>query len=151
MTADASLPSSAAAAPAAGTGRPWTLTAGAAIAVLQGGLIAAYGVYMLVAGLVSHTRTGLGLTEFGGFIVLLLGLLPLLAGRGLLRLKRWGRSPAVMVDTLCLAVTYFTFQNGGAQIAVGVVVGIAGIAGAVLLLHPRTTAALWPTGADTTN
>lgn len=135
---------SAPAGPAAG--RPGTLTAGAAIALLQGGLIAAYGVYLMIEALFAHTRTGLGLTEFGGFIVLLLGLLPLLAGRALLRLRRWGRSPAVMVDTLCLAVTYFTFQNGGAQIAVGVVVGLAGVAGVLLLLHPRTTAALWPTG-----
>jgi hypothetical protein len=51
-----------------------------------------------------------------------------------------------MVDTLCLAVTWFTVQNGGAQIALGVAVGVAGLAGVVLLLHPRTTAALWPSG-----
>ena len=142
MTADASLTTR----PAAATGRPWTLTAGAAIALLQGVLIAGYGAYLMVAALFTHTRTGMGLTEFGAVIVLLLGLLPLLAGRALLRSKRWGRSPAVMVDTLCLAVTYFAVQNGGAQIALGVLVGLFGIAGIVLLLHPRTTATLWPEG-----
>jgi hypothetical protein len=143
VTADASLPARPAA--TTGSGRPWTLTTGAVVALLQGGLIAAYGVALMVQGLVAaHPRTGLGLTEFGGFVVLLLGLLPLAAGLALLRVRRWGRSPAVLVDTLCLAVTYFTVQNGGAQIAVGVLVGLVGIAGVVLLLHPRTTAALWP-------
>jgi hypothetical protein len=43
-------------------------------------------------------------------------------------------------------VAYFTCQNGGAFVALGVGVGLAGIAGIVLLLHPRTTAALWPSG-----
>jgi hypothetical protein len=51
-----------------------------------------------------------------------------------------------MVDTLCLAVTYFTFQNGGAQIVAGVLAALLGVGGVGLLLHPRTTAALWPTG-----
>jgi len=150
VTADAALPTRPASAPAAAERavRPWTLTAGAAIALLQGGLLAAYGLYMLGAGLVTHTKTGVGLAEFGGFIVLLLGLLPVFAGRALLRLKRWGRSPAVLVDTLCLAVTYFTLQNGGTQIAVGLPIGLLGIAGIVLLLHPRTTAALWPSGGE---
>ncbi|SEK31784.1 hypothetical protein SAMN05414137_101489 [Streptacidiphilus jiangxiensis] len=109
-------------------------------------MIAAYGVYVMVAPLTSSTRTGVGMAEFAGVILLLMGLLPLAAGRALLQVKKWGRSPAVMVDTLCLAVAYFAFQNGGAFIALGVAVGLAGIAGVVLLLHPRTTAALWPSG-----
>ncbi|WP_042456108.1 hypothetical protein [Streptacidiphilus jiangxiensis] len=138
MTVDAALP----AAPA----RPRTLTAGAWFSVAQGVVIAAYGVYVMVAPLTSSTRTGVGMAEFAGVILLLMGLLPLAAGRALLQVKKWGRSPAVMVDTLCLAVAYFAFQNGGAFIALGVAVGLAGIAGVVLLLHPRTTAALWPSG-----
>ncbi|WP_370093670.1 hypothetical protein [Streptacidiphilus sp. MAP12-20] len=140
MTANASL----SAAPA--VERPWTLTAGAWFSVAQGVVIAAYGVYVVVAPLVTTSKTGVGMAEFAGALLLLMGGLPLVAGRALLRLKRWGRSPAVMVDTLCLAVAWFTVQNGGAQIAVGVLVGLAGIAGIVLLLHPRTTAALWPSG-----
>jgi uncharacterized membrane protein HdeD (DUF308 family) len=138
VTVDAALP----AAPA----RPWTLTAGAWFSVAQGVVIAAYGVYVMVAPLTSTTKTGVGMAEFAGVILLLMGLLPLAAGRALLQVKKWGRSPAVMVDTLCLAVAYFAFENGGAFIALGVAVGLAGIAGVVLLLHPRTTAALWPSG-----
>ncbi|MEY9871813.1 hypothetical protein ABH931_001286 [Streptacidiphilus sp. MAP12-33] len=138
MTVDAVLP----AAPA----RPWTLTTGAWFSVAQGVVIAAYGVYVMVAPLTSSTKTGVGMAEFAGVILLLMGLLPLLAGRALLRVRKWGRSPAVMVDTLCLAVAYFAVENGGAFIALGAAVGLAGIAGVVLLLHPRTTAALWPSG-----
>ena len=48
-----------------------------------------------------------------------------------------------MVNTICLAVAYFMFQNGGAEVAAGVAVGLAGVAGIVLLLHPKSTAALW--------
>ena len=125
-------------------GRPWTLVAGASLAFLQGAALAGWGIYQIVEGLVSRTHTGVGLTEFGGVIVLLMGLLPLLAGRALLRLRRWGRSPAVLIDTLCLAVTYFGWQTGGAMKAIGVLVGLVGVAGIVLLLHPRSTRALWP-------
>ena len=146
MTADASPNTRSAAAPTGPTGRPWTLVAGAATSMVQGVLLTGYGAYLMVEALVTHTRTGVALTEYGAFIVLLVGLLPLFAGRALLRLKRWGRSPAVMIDTLCLAVTYFTFQNGGAQIAVGVLTAVLGLGSIVLLLHPRTTAVLWPEG-----
>jgi hypothetical protein len=141
VTANATVP---AAAPA--TVRPWTLTVGAWFSVAQGVIIAAYGIYVMTAPLVSTSKTGVGMAEFAGVLLLLMGLLPLAAGRALLRLKRWGRSPAVMIDTLCLAVAYFAFQNGGAQIALGLTVGLVGIAGVVLLLHPRTTAVLWPSG-----
>ncbi|QMU79205.1 hypothetical protein GXW83_29355 [Streptacidiphilus sp. PB12-B1b] len=137
MTADSALP----APPAA---RPWTLTAGAATAVLQGVVIALYGVYLMVTAVTSHTRSDLGGTAFGGGIVVILGMLPLFAGRALLRRRRWGRSPAVMMDTLCLAVAYVAVRHGGGDLPLGIAVGLFGVAGIVLLLHPRSTAALWP-------
>jgi hypothetical protein len=140
VTLNAAVP--AAAAPV----RPRTLTAGAWFSIVQGVVIAAYGVYVMVAPLTSSAKTGIGMAEFAGVLLLLMGLLPLAAGRALLRLKKWGRSPAVMIDTLCLAVAYFACENGGAFVALGVAVGLVGIVGAVLLLHPRTTAALWPSG-----
>ena len=141
MTADASLPTTA----AARTARPWTLTAGAAMAVLQGAVIALYGVYLAVTAFTSHTHSDLGSTAFGGGIVVLMGMLPLFAGRALLQLKRWGRSPAVLMDTLCLAVAYVALRGkGGGDVPVGVAAAVFGVVGIVLLLHPRTTAALWP-------
>ena len=148
MTADTALTAPADAAEDAPVPRPWTLTAGAAMTLILGGVIAAYGIYLFADGVAS--RSGIGLAAFGGVIVLLLGLLPAAAGRALLRLKRWGRSPAVLMDTLCLAVAYLGFHSTGPESAIEVLIGVYGLAGIVLLLHPRTTAALWPPASEET-
>lgn len=148
MTADAAAPGSLGASVPA---RPWTLTTASLLSLVQGVAILGYGLYVMVNALVSHVNTGVGLTEFGGVVLLLMGLLPLLAGRALLQGKRWGRSPAVLIDTLCLAVTWFMVQLGGAAVAIGVLIGLVGVGGVVLLLHPRTTAMLWPDGGRVEN
>ncbi|MEY9844056.1 hypothetical protein ABH940_001120 [Streptacidiphilus sp. BW17] len=140
MTANATVTASPAAV------RPWTLIVGACFSLAQGVIIAAYGIFVMVGPLSATAKTGVGMAEYAGSILLLMGLLPLAAGRALLKLQKWGRSPAVMIDTLCLAVTWFTVQNGGSQLALGVAIGVAGLLGVALLLHPRTTAALWPSG-----
>lgn len=97
---------------------------------------------MIVAGLVETTRNQ-GLVEYGGSVILLLGLLPLFASWALLRLRRWGRSPAVLTHSTCLPVAYYMFQSGGMMPAVGALVGLAGLAGLVTTLHPRVTALLY--------
>jgi len=140
VTADTALPTT----PAPRAARPRTLTAGAAMAVLLGVAISLYGVYLVVTALTSHTHSDLGSTAFGGAIVVLMGMLPLFAGRALLRFQRWGRSPAVLMDTLCLAVAYVALRGTGADVPLGMVAAAFGVTGIVLLLHPKTTAALWP-------
>jgi hypothetical protein len=120
--------------------------AGGAMAVAQGLAICLYGVYLVVTAVTSHTHSDLGSTAFGGGIVVVLGLLPLGAGRALLRSKRWGRSPAVMMDTLCLAVAYVALRGTGADVPLGIAAAVFGVAGIALLLNPKTTAALWPDG-----
>jgi len=119
---------------------------GGAMAVAQGLAICLYGVYLVVTAVTSHTHSDLGSTAFGGGIVVVLGLLPLGAGRALLRSKRWGRSPAVMMDTLCLAVAYVALRGTGADVPLGIAAAVFGVAGIALLLNPKTTAALWPDG-----
>jgi hypothetical protein len=122
-------------------GRPVPLVVGAVIALAQGAALAAWGCYDLVAGLVGtpHNR---GLAELGGLVILLLGVMPLLAGRGLLRLRRWGRSPALMADSICLPVAYYMGQSGGLAVLPAVLIALLGLSGIVALLHPRVTAAL---------
>ena len=142
MTADTALPTTRA--PRAA--RPRTLTAGAAMAVLLGVAISLYGVYLVVTAFTSHAHSDLGSTALGGGIVVLMGLLPLFAGRALLQARRWGRSPAVLMDTLFLAVAYVALRGSGADVPLGIVAAVFGVAGIVLLLHPKTTAALWPEG-----
>jgi hypothetical protein len=118
------------------------LVVGALIAFVQGTALALWGLYDLVAGLVGSPHLGRGLAEFGGVVILLLGLLPLLAGRALLKLRRWGRSPALLVDSTCLPVAYYMAQSGGAMIAAAVLVALLGVTGIVALLHPKVTAVL---------
>ncbi|QMU72603.1 hypothetical protein [Streptacidiphilus sp. P02-A3a] len=142
MTAESAPPLT----PGTRAARPRTLTAGAAMAVLLGAAISLYGVYLVVTAVTSTTHSDLGSTAFGGAIVVLMGLLPLFAGRALFQLKRWGRSPAVLMDTLCLAVAYVALRGTGADVPLGMLAAVFGVTGIVLLLHPKTTAALWPEG-----
>ncbi|MFI9270434.1 hypothetical protein ACIGXM_06945 [Kitasatospora sp. NPDC052896] len=124
------------------TARPVQLLVAAALTSAEGAALAGWGLYMLAAGLVESTRNQ-GLNEFGGFVILLMGLLPLLAARALLKLRRWGRSPAVMTQTLCLPVAYFMWQTGGLMAGLGALVGVAGVAGLFTLLTPTVTEALY--------
>jgi hypothetical protein len=134
-----------AAAPAAPPARPTQLLAGVALTVAEGSALVVWGAYIIVAALVESTRNQ-GLAEYGGVVILLLGVLPLLAARALLRLRRWGRTPAVLTHSLCLPVAWWMWGAHGLMAAVGVVVGLVGLAGLVLLLTPKVTEALYQTG-----
>ncbi|WP_377269444.1 hypothetical protein [Peterkaempfera sp. SMS 1(5)a] len=127
--------------PSAAVPRPVPLVAGALIAFVQGAALAGWGVYDVVAGFTGapHNR---GLAEFGGVVILLMGVLPLLAGRGLLRRNRWGRSPALLTDSICLPVAWNMWQSGGVMAVLAVLVALLGLAGIVALLHPAVTEAL---------
>ncbi|WP_327068902.1 hypothetical protein OG500_24140 [Kitasatospora sp. NBC_01250] len=124
--------------------RPAKLIAAVALTAVEGAALTVWGGYMIVAGLVESTRNQ-GLVEYGGVVILLLGLLPLVAAGALLRLQRWGRSPAVLTHTTCLPVAYYMCQSGGSMAALGALVGLAGVAGLVMLLNPTVTAVLYRT------
>ncbi|MFG3223452.1 hypothetical protein ACGF07_01545 [Kitasatospora sp. NPDC048194] len=128
--------------PAPASARPVPLTVGAAITALEGVALAVVGVSDMVSA-VSGQAKQLALNEFGGLVIVLLGVLPVLAARALLRERRWGRSPAVLTNSICLPVAYYMIQSGGAMIAVGAVVGLLGLVGIGSLLNPKTTAALY--------
>ncbi|MFF7590085.1 hypothetical protein ACFZCK_21595 [Kitasatospora purpeofusca] len=137
MTAESSAP-----VPAPGAGRPTALTVGAAITAVAGAALAVVGVWDMVAALSGQSKQ-LALNEFGGLVIVLLGVLPLLAARALLQGRRWGRSPAVLTNSICLPVAYYMWQSGGTMAAVGVGVGVLGLAGICALLSPKSTAALY--------
>ncbi|MFJ1704327.1 hypothetical protein [Kitasatospora sp. NPDC088346] len=129
-------------APAAAPDRPAPLLVGAGITALEGAALAGWGVYDLVAGLLGDSAA-LGRSEAGGLVLLLMGLLPLLAGRALLRGRRWGRSPAVLTNSICLPVAYYMGQTGGVMVGAAVAVAVLGLAGIVALLNPKVTALLY--------
>ncbi|MEU9046651.1 MULTISPECIES: hypothetical protein [unclassified Kitasatospora] len=142
MTAETSAP-----VPAADSGRPASLTLGAAITALEGAALAVVGVWDMVAALSGQSKQ-LALNEFGGVVIVLLGVLPVLAARALLKERRWGRSPAVLTNSICLPVAYYMIQSGGAMIGVGVLVGLLGLVGIGSLLSPKSTAALYAPSED---
>ncbi|MFB7128646.1 hypothetical protein DR950_29380 [Kitasatospora xanthocidica] len=142
MTAETSAP-----VPSAGSGRPASLTLGAAITALAGAALAVVGVWDMVAALSGQSKQ-LALNEFGGAVIVLLGVLPVLAARALLKERRWGRSPAVLTNSICLPVGYYMAESGGAMIAVGVLVGALGLVGIGCLLNPKSTAALYAPSED---
>ncbi len=104
--------------------------------------MAGWGVYNLLSGF-TGADADFGRAELGGAVLLLMGLLPLLAARALLRGQRWGRSPAVLTNSICLPVAYYMWQSGGAMPAVGVAVAAIGLAGIVTLLNPKVTVVLY--------
>ncbi|GAA2820291.1 hypothetical protein GCM10010441_50800 [Kitasatospora paracochleata] len=122
--------------------RPTPLLAGAAITALEGAALAGWGLYDLVAGLFGDSAA-LGRSEMGGGVLLLMGLLPLLAGRALLKARRWGRTPALLTNSICLPVAYYMWQAGGVAAGAGVVVALLGVAGIVTLLNPKVTTLLY--------
>ncbi|GAA5010065.1 hypothetical protein [Kitasatospora paranensis] len=147
MTAETAHPSPA---PAAGAnahdgprpGRPTALLVGAAITLLEGAALAVWGLYDVVAG-VAGNHIWFGRSEAGAVVLLLMGVLPLLAGRALLRGSRWGRSPALLTHSICLPVAYYMWQVGGAMTGAAVAVAALGLAGIVALLNPTVTRTLY--------
>ncbi|MQS13975.1 hypothetical protein F7Q99_17280 [Streptomyces kaniharaensis] len=122
--------------------RPVPLTVGAAITALEGVALAVVGAWDMVSALSGQAKQ-LALNEFGGAVIVLLGVLPVLAARALLHERRWGRSPAVLTNSICLPVAYYMVKSGGAMIGVGVLVGLLGLVGIGALLSPKSTAALY--------
>lgn len=115
-------------------GRHPRLTAAAAIAGLEGLVVAAWGVAMFFTD--SDNAVLAGLT------VLVLAALPLAAAYGLHRALRWSRGPALIMQILALPVAWTMLHSSGAVIAGGAVLGALAVAALVLLVHPATTDAL---------
>ncbi|MFF3559865.1 hypothetical protein ACFYXS_07515 [Streptomyces sp. NPDC002574] len=122
-------------------GRTSRLAAAAAVAALEGAALAAWGIAMLVLGLVGNPDSPRQ-AEAGGLTVLALAVMPLAAAYGLWQARRWSRGPALIIQLVALPVAWTMAQNGGVMIAAGAALGAAAIAELVLLVHPAATEAL---------
>ncbi|MEU1021437.1 hypothetical protein ABZ383_13125 [Streptomyces sp. NPDC005900] len=127
--------------PAESGPRPARLTAAAALTALEGLALLAGGVYMLVMGLAGSPDNPRQ-AETGGVTLIVLALLPLLAARGLLRLRRWSRGPAIITQIMALPVAWQLLQADSAAIPAGIALAVVAVASLVLLVHPATTEAL---------
>lgn len=122
-------------------GRTSRLVAAAAVAAVEGAALAAWGIAMLVLGLVGNPDSPRQ-AEAGGLTVLALAAMPLAAAYGLWHARRWSRGPALIIQLVALPVAWTMVQNGGVMIAAGAALGAAAIAELVLLVHPAATEAL---------
>ncbi|WP_086158111.1 hypothetical protein [Streptomyces marincola] len=123
------------------TGRPRPVTVAAVLSGLQGAVVGAFGAAMLLLAVAGDPddRTQ-ALT--GAVTVLALAALPLAAGHGLWRLRRWSRSPAVLTQLLAVPVTWTLFGSGGLWPLAAVALGGSAVAAFLCLVNPASTAAL---------
>ncbi|GAA2488257.1 hypothetical protein [Streptomyces gobitricini] len=129
------------AAPSPSAPRPARVTAAAAVAGLEALALFAGGVYLLVTGITGRPDD---LTQAltGGATLVALGVLPLLAARGLLLCRSWSRGPAIVTQLMALPVAWTLLQASSAAIPAGIALAAAAVTGLVLLVHPATTRAL---------
>ncbi|OII62049.1 hypothetical protein BJP40_29645 [Streptomyces sp. CC53] len=121
--------------------RPTAVTAAAAVAGLEALAFIAGGLYVLVSTLTGRPD-GVAQSVAGGLTLIVLGLIPLLAARGLLLLRRWSRGPAIIMQIMALPVAWTLIQATGAAVPAGVVLGAAALVALALLLNPATGRAL---------
>ncbi|MGQ4512268.1 hypothetical protein [Streptomyces sp. DW26H14] len=121
--------------------RPPRLTAAAALTALEALALFATGVYLLVAGFAGKPDDP-GQAEALGATVIVIGILPLAAARGLLARRGWSRGPAMITHIIALPVAYALMSSGGSLVPAGIAVAAVAIAGLVLLISAATTRAL---------
>ncbi|MDT0341658.1 hypothetical protein [Streptomyces litchfieldiae] len=123
------------------TARPRTVTVAALLCGLQGVALAALGAVMLV---LAATGEPDDMTQAvtGAVTVLALAVLPLAAGHGLWRLRRWSRGPAVLTQLLAIPVTWTLLGSGGLWPVAAVGLGASALAALGCLMNPTATRAL---------
>ncbi|MET9623317.1 MULTISPECIES: hypothetical protein [unclassified Streptomyces] len=121
--------------------RPGRLTAAAAVAGIEALALVAGGLYVLVTGL-TGSPDDLTQAVMGGATLIVLGLIPGAAARGLLLRRGWSRGPAIITQILALPVAWQLLQANSAMIPAGIALAVLAVTGLVLLVSPATTQAL---------
>ncbi|RFU84793.1 hypothetical protein DY218_20590 [Streptomyces triticagri] len=121
--------------------RPVRLTAAAALAALEGLALVAAGGYLLVEGVFGSPDSAEQAVT-GGVTMIVLAALPLIAARGLLKLRRWARGPVLVTQILALPVAWQLLQADSLLIPGGIALAAVAITTLALLLNPESTEAL---------
>ncbi|MFE3586501.1 hypothetical protein ACFXOY_03155 [Streptomyces niveus] len=121
--------------------RPGWLTAAAACAGLESLALVVGGGYLLVMGLLGRPDDPQQ-SVMGGLTLVALGVIPLLAARGLLLRRGWSRGPAVATQFMALPVAWTLLNSSGAFIPAGIALAVVAVTALVLLINPATTQAL---------
>ncbi|HEY7486869.1 MAG TPA: hypothetical protein VH912_20585 [Streptosporangiaceae bacterium] len=120
-------------------GRPHTLTAGAGLEAAEGVAALAFGVFVGWESLFGEpydTASAVGVT----LLAFLAGAGMLVVARGLFRMRRWGRAPAVVTQLFGLFIAWNLIQSD--QLVYGVPLAVCAVAAVVLLLSRPSTEAL---------
>lgn len=96
---------------------------------------------MLVMGLLGRPDSP-EQAEMGGLTLIVLGLIPLFAARGLLLRRSWSRGPALITQLMALPVAWTLLRSHGALIPAGIVLAAVALTALVQLFRPVTREAL---------
>ncbi|WP_174856269.1 hypothetical protein, partial [Streptomyces otsuchiensis] len=145
-TPDSVSASASVAEPAADAGtppapRPARVALAAVLTGVEGLAIAGAGALMLLLT-VTGEPDGLTQAVTGALTVLALAVLPLAAGHGLWRLRRWSRGPSVLTQILALPAAWYMFQTGGAWQLAAVPLAVAAVVILGCLMSPSAAEAL---------
>ncbi|MFC7304909.1 hypothetical protein ACFQVC_11845 [Streptomyces monticola] len=121
--------------------RPPRLTAAAALAALEGLALVVAGGYLVVKG-AAGGADNVQQAVTGGITMIALAVLPLLAARGLLKLRSWSRGPAIITQIMALPVAWQLLQADSMAIPAGIALAVVAVTALVLLVNPATTKAL---------
>ncbi|ASY32828.1 MULTISPECIES: hypothetical protein [unclassified Streptomyces] len=120
--------------------RPRRLFLATLVCVLEALALVVGGLYVLVRGLAGSGDQGDTATV--GLMLVVLGAIPGIAARGLWRLRRWSRGPAVITQLMGLPVAWTLLKTDSMFIPGGIALAAASIAGLVCLLNKETTETL---------
>ncbi|MEU3651691.1 hypothetical protein AB0E67_02395 [Streptomyces sp. NPDC032161] len=109
----------------------------AALTALEGAALVVGGIYMLVMGMLGHPESPQQ-AEMGGLTLIALGLIPLIAARGLLLRRGWSRGPALITQIMGLPVAWTLLRSHGALIPTGIVLAVVVVTSLYQLLRPTT-------------
>ncbi|MDT0319498.1 hypothetical protein [Streptomyces millisiae] len=121
--------------------RPRTVSVAALLCGVQGVVVAGLGAVLLALALFGDAED-LAQAVTGALTVLVLAALPLAAGHGLWRLRRWSRGPAVVMQLLALPVAFTLLGSGRLWPLAAVALGVSAVAVLACLVNPTATAAL---------
>jgi hypothetical protein len=110
---------------------PLTVRAAGIIVVLQGLTGVGFAIAVLVRALGGNSTPGNNLYGEAGYFAVL-GALVAVAGTGLILGKRWGRTPAIVIELLLLGVAYYAGGPSGRP-EFGIPVALVGVLVLVLL------------------
>lgn len=129
--------------------KPARITLVAGLNVLEGAALALGGIYMLVMGLLGQPESPQQ-AETGGLTLIALGLIPLIAARGLMRRRSWSRGPALITQIIALPVAWTLLRSHGALIPAGIVLAAVSLTALFQLARPTTREALGIRGPGAT-